>query len=83
MFVWIVSMAYGYRPVFTLEASTDSPGVSFRFQRFGVEDIDVLLDTSGRELPESVHLDLRGVFRRRVRAYWNGHSFGQGAPRDG
>ena len=80
VFVWIVSMAYGYQPVFALEASTDSPGVTFRFQRFSVEDIDVLIDTEGRELPDSVHLDLRGVLRRRIRAYWNGHSFGRGSP---
>lgn len=75
-------MAYGYDPVFTLEASTESPGTSFRFQRFGVEDIDVLLDTAGRQLPESVYLDLRGVLRKRVRAYWNGHSFSQGMTGD-
>ena len=79
VFVWIVSMAYGYQPVFSLEASTESPGASFRCQRVGVEDIDVVLDTSGRDLPDSVELELRGVLRKRIRAYWNGHSFAQGA----
>jgi len=65
--------------VFALEASTDSPGVTSKFRRFSVEDIVVFLDTAGRDLPDSVHLDLRGVVRKRIRAYWNGHSFAQEA----
>lgn len=80
VFVWTVSMAYGYQPVFSLEASTDSPGTTHRFARFEVGDIAVLLDTEGRELPESVHLDIKGRFRRSLRAYWNGHSFAEGEP---
>jgi hypothetical protein len=78
VFVWAISMAYGYQPVFSLEASTESPGVDHEFERFSVGPIDVLLDTDGRELPETVHLDVKGRFRKAIRAYWNGHSFGQG-----
>lgn len=81
VFVWAISMAYGYQPVFSLEASTDSPGADHEFERFRVGEIELLLDTDGRELPESVHLDVRGRFRRGLRAYWNGRSFGSGPGR--
>jgi hypothetical protein len=83
VFVWTVSMSYGYHPVFALEASTDPPGVDHRFERFPAGDIEVLLDTDGRDLPDSVHLHVRGRLRPRIRAYWNGHSFGQGPERPG
>ena len=75
LFVWTVTMAYGYHPVFVLEASLDSPGLDHEFQRFEGQGIELLLDAGGRDLPESVHLDLSGVVRKRIRAAWNGNSF--------
>lgn len=80
VFVWAVSMAYGYQPVFSLEASTESPGSGHRFERFTSGDVTLLLDTDGRALPDSVHLDVKGRFRPRLRAYWNGNSFAEGPP---
>jgi hypothetical protein len=75
LYVWATKMEYGYHPVSVLEASLDSPGVDREFQRFEGEGIQLLLDPGGHDLPESVHLDVAGVFRKRVRAAWNGKTF--------
>ncbi len=80
LFVWAVTMAYGYHEVFALEASTESPGPDRRFRRIEAQDIAVMLDTDGRELPEELHLRMRGRWRRRIRAYWNGNSFAESRP---
>jgi hypothetical protein len=48
------------------------------FQRFEGAGIELLLDCGGRDLPESVHLDLSGLVRKRIRAAWNGNSFTPG-----
>jgi hypothetical protein len=78
LYVWTMTMEYGYHPVFVLEASLESPGADRTFQRFEGEGIALLFDPGSRELPESVHLDLSGVLRKRIRATWNGHSFTPG-----
>jgi hypothetical protein len=75
LYVWAMTMEYGYHPVFVLEASVESPGAERTFQRFEGEGIELLLDPGPRGLPESVHLDVSGVVRKRLRATWNGHSF--------
>jgi hypothetical protein len=75
LYVWSMSMEYGYHPVFVLEASLESPGADRTFQRFEGEGIELLFDPGPRELPDSVHLDVTGVLRKRVRASWEGHSF--------
>ena len=78
LYVWATAMEYGYHPVFVLEASVDSPGADRAFQRFEGEGIALLFDPGGRELPDSVHLDVAGLVRKRIRASWNGHSFTPG-----
>lgn len=75
LYVWAVTMEYGYHPVFVLEASIDPPGPDRDFQRFADEHVVLLLDSGGRDLPESVHLDMSGVIRKRIRATWNGNTF--------
>lgn len=75
LYVWAVTMEYGYHPVFVLEASVDAPGAGRDFQRFEGEGVVLLLDCGGRDVPESVHLDLSGVIRKRIRAAWNGNTF--------
>lgn len=75
LYVWTMPMEYGYHPVFVLEASVDSPGADRTFQRFEGEGVELLLDCGNRDFPESVHLDVSGVIRKRIRASWNGHSF--------
>jgi hypothetical protein len=78
LYVWTMTMEYGYHPVFVLEASVESPGVDHDFRRFEGEGIQLLFDTGGHELPESVHLDMSGVLRKRIRASWDGHTFTPG-----
>ncbi len=75
LYAWTVTMEYGYHPVFVLEASVDSPGPVGDFQRLEGGGIELLMDCGGRDLPESVHLVLSGVFRKRIRAAWNGNTF--------
>jgi hypothetical protein len=77
LFIWAVTMAYGYERVFALEASTESPGPERTFHRIRSHGVDLLLDTDGRDLPDELHLQMRGRRRRRIRAYWNGNSFGR------
>jgi hypothetical protein len=78
LYVWTMPMEYGYHPVFVLEASIESPGAERAFQRFEGEGIELLFDPGARDLPDSVHLDLSGVLRKRIRATWNGNSFTAG-----
>ena len=73
LFVWAdrlaCCMSVGY-----LEASTESPGPGRRFRLFMGDGFDLLLDAGG-ELPEELHLDVKGWPTKRVRAYWNGQSY--------
>ena len=78
MFVWAVPMVTPTGPVFALEASTDSPGADRHFRRLVGDGFDVLLDIGDRGLPDELHFAVKGWRRKGIRAYWNGHSFGQG-----
>jgi hypothetical protein len=77
LFVWTIDMVYGFgfEQVFTLEASTASPGAERTFVRFAAEGFDLFLDAGDRGAPNSVVLRLTGRHRKTVRAYWDGHSF--------
>lgn len=79
VFVWPVPMDVpsGGATVFSLEASTESPGVQHGFRRFEGQGFDVLFELDDREPPDELHLLVKGWRRRRIRAYWNGHSFGK------
>ncbi len=84
VFVWPIGMVYGYGfdQVFTLEASTESPGADREFVTFRGEDFDVHYDAGDRGTPDEIHLRLSGRRRPVLRAYWNGHSFSQGREAD-
>jgi hypothetical protein len=79
VFVWPLTLEgpSAGRGVFALEASTESPGPERGFARFSGEDIDVLIDTAEHGTPDELHLALKGWPRKKVRAYWNGHSYGR------
>ncbi|MDH4113132.1 MAG: hypothetical protein OEV60_10725 [Actinomycetota bacterium] len=79
VFVWPVDMVYGFgfERVFTLEASTDSPGAEREFVTFRGEAFVVHYDPGDRGTPEEIHLRLTGRRRPALRAYWDGHSFSQ------
>lgn len=67
----------GGATVFALEASTESPGAARAFVRFAGDEFDVLFDSEERGLPDELHLAVKGWRRKRIRAYWNGNSFGR------
>ena len=75
LYVWTVTMEYGYHPVFVVEASVESPGADRDFLRFEGQGILLFLDAGAHDLPESLHLNVTGVVRKRIRAAWNGNSF--------
>ncbi len=79
VFVWpvVMDVPSGGAVVFTLEASTESPGAAHEFVRFGGEGFDVLIDATGHGVPDELHLAIKGWRRRQIRAYWNGNSFGR------
>jgi hypothetical protein len=79
LWVWPVDLRYvpGLEGVFALEAAFEPPGPERRFARFAGEGIEVFVDGESRGLPRELHLELRGIVRKRVRAYWEGHSFGR------
>jgi hypothetical protein len=79
VFVWPVTVdgPTGGATVFALEASTDSPGPERSFVRFAGEDFDVLFAADEHGLPDELHVAVKGWRRRRIRAYWNGRSFGR------
>jgi hypothetical protein len=79
LFVWPLAMnvASGGAVVFALEASTESPGAEREFVRFAGEGFELLLDTTEHGAPDELHLAVKGWGRKRIRAYWNGHSFGR------
>lgn len=79
LFVWPLDMdsPTGGAVVFALEASTESPGADREFVRFAGEGFDVLIDTSSHGAPDELHLAIKGWRRKRIQAYWNGHSFGR------
>jgi len=75
LFVWTVTMEYGYHPVFVAEAALESPGPERDFLRFEGQGIELFLDAGAHDPPDSLHLDVTGVLRKRIRASWNGNSF--------
>ncbi len=79
VFVWAETGEFATGPVTYLEASTDSPGPERAFRRMTGGPFDLLLDIGGRETPDAIHLEMKGLpGRRRLRAYWDGHSFARG-----
>ena len=80
VFVWTVAMQYAYGfDVFSLEASTESPGVDREFLRFEGGEISLLYDPGAHATPDEIHLAVVGRVRKRLRAYWNGKSFASDA----
>jgi hypothetical protein len=79
LFVWPIDMdsPTGGAVVFALEASTESPGADREFARFAGQGFDVLIDTTQHGAPDELHLAVKGWRRKRIRAYWNGNSFGR------
>ena len=58
----------------TLETSTEPPPDALEWRRFEARSLLVFVPRAMR-LPRTLHLRLRGRFRRRVTALWNGCVF--------
>ena len=59
-----------------IEASTEPPVDAERFLRAITGDFDVFVRPAGPEgFPDELDVDLGGLRRRRVRAYWNGCAY--------
>ena len=74
LFVWIECLRCQGTVNF-LDASTESPGPDRRFRRMSGTDFDLYLDTGEYEVPEAIHLELKGRRKKHLRAYWNGAVF--------
>jgi hypothetical protein len=59
-----------------IEASTEPPADVDRFVSVPAVGFELFVRATGtRELPDELHVDLGGIRRRRVRAFWNGCSY--------
>lgn len=74
LFVWIDRLASS-RNVTYVEASTQSPGADHEFRHLSGGGFELLIDAGGADLPDELHLDVKGWPTKRVRAYWNGQNY--------
>jgi hypothetical protein len=70
-----------------LDAATEPPGSSrktrftrasrqpHRFQRLAGDEFELHFDPGRLDLPDELHIDLKGWRNKRVEAYWNGCVF--------
>jgi len=74
LFVWTDRLASS-RNVTYVEASTQSPGAGREFRRLSGGGFEILIDAGGADLPDELHLDVKGWPTRRIRAFWNGRRY--------
>jgi hypothetical protein len=59
-----------------IEAFTSAPADTDRFHSLPAGDIALFVKAAGSHgLPDELHVDLGGIRRRRVRAFWNGCAY--------
>src|SRR5712691_8397407 len=59
-----------------IEASPDPPADADRLTALPAGDFELFVRAAGPNgLPDELHVDLGGIRRRRVRAYWNGCAY--------
>jgi hypothetical protein len=69
LYVWSKTSRCCGGAICTLEASTE-PDERHSFTRIEGGAVELYVDL--RTLPETLEVDVRGLMRRSVRAYWNG-----------
>ncbi len=75
LYVWARSTACCGGTRF-IEASTDAPADADRFTAIPARDFELLVRAAGPDgLPDELHVELGGIRRHRVRAYWNGCAY--------
>jgi len=59
-----------------IEASTSAPADADRFLGLPSADFELFVRAAGPgRLPDELHIDIGGIRRRRVRAFWNGCAY--------
>jgi hypothetical protein len=71
LFVWAVS---GMRRIRVLRVSTEPPPDALDWRRVEANGFLLFLPPQMRS-PRELHLEVRGVLRRRVQAFWNGCAY--------
>jgi hypothetical protein len=74
LFVWTDRLASSQNVTY-IEASTQSPGADHEFRRLLGGGFELLIDAGGADLPDELHLDVKGWPTKRIRAYWNGQNY--------
>ena len=62
-------------PLTVLDISTDAPSDAPAFTPLGAGELSVRYDGDPDTGPRVLTIELRGVVRRRLRAYWDGCAF--------
>lgn len=71
LFVWMVGRMRGSQ---TLRVSTEPPPDALEWRRVETNGFLLFLPPRMRS-PRELHLELRGILRRRVQAFWNGCAY--------
>ena len=58
-----------------LEASTAAPRANAEYTKLEVDSLDVQLMNTGTHLPATLSVEVRGRFRPRLVAYWDGCAY--------
>jgi hypothetical protein len=58
-----------------IESSTEPPPDDIRFLRVDHSEFELYVRPAGDQLPDELHVDLKGRRRPRVEAYWNGCAY--------
>lgn len=69
------SGAVSYLGASCSEPTQRKGGLDLRFRPMRVADITIHTSLGRRRPPEELHIDVRGRFRPRIEAYWNGCIF--------
>ena len=69
------SGAISYLGASCAEPSSRRGGIPLRFRSIAVRDITVHASLGQRRPPDELHVGVRGRFRPRIEAYWNGCIF--------
>ena len=74
VFVWVKSRGPIRGALQLLRTSTEPPEDALEWQRVETKGF-VLFLPPGLRLPQELHLEIRGLLKRRVEAFWDGCAF--------
>jgi hypothetical protein len=75
LFVWASEHRCCRATLTLLDASTEPPARALEFRRLEAGGFLLFLHPSIRTLPEELHIDVRGRWRVRIEAYWEGCAY--------